>query len=81
MGSITQTVGSYVGGISQQPDELKKPGQLVEAQNVIPDVTQGLIKRPGSKFIASLSDNSTSALNSNSSGRWFHYYRDEAEQY
>ena len=81
MGSITQTIPSFIGGISQQPDELKKPGQLVEAQNVIPDVTQGLIKRPGSKFIASLSDNGTAALNSSATGRWFHYYRDETEQY
>jgi len=81
MTSITQTVPHYTGGISQQPDEKKLPGQVVEAKNVLPDVTQGLLKRPGGKLIASLSDNSTSALNSNTNGKWFHYYRDEAEQY
>jgi hypothetical protein len=81
MASITQTVPHYTGGISQQPDEKKLPGQVVEAINVLPDVTQGLLKRPGGRLIASLSDNSTSALNSNTNGKWFHYYRDEAEQY
>ena len=81
MTSIRQTVPHYTGGISQQPDEKKLPGQVVEAKNVFPDVTQGLLKRPGGKLIASLSDNGTAALNSNANGRWFHYYRDEAEQY
>ena len=81
MSSITQTIGSYTGGISQQPDELKLPGQVSDALNVLPDVTQGLLKRPGGKFVASLSDNGTAALNSNTNGKWFHYYRDEAEQY
>ena len=81
MTSITQTIPHYTGGISQQPDEKKLPGQVVEAKNVLPDVTQGLLKRPGGKLIASLSDNSTAALNSNTNGKWFHYYRDEAEQY
>ena len=81
MTSIRQTIPSYHAGISQQPDELKTPGQVVEAKNVLPDVVQGLMKRPGSKLIASLSDNGTAALNSEVNGKWFHYYRDEAEQY
>ena len=81
MASITQTINSYTGGISQQPDEKKIPGQVVNAINVLPDVTQGLQKRPGAELVASLSDNGTAALNSQTNGRWFHYYRDEAEQY
>lgn len=78
MATITQTIPSYIGGISQQPDELKMPGQLTVAKNVTPDITEGLAKRPGSKLIASLSDGSK---NSVTNGRWFHYYRDENEQY
>ena len=81
MASVTQTINSYTGGISQQPDSKKVPGQVVDAINVLPDVTQGLQKRPGAELVASLSDNSTSALNSQTNGRWFHYYRDENEQY
>ena len=81
MASISQTIQQYTGGISQQPDEKKVPGQVTDAINVLPDVTQGLLKRPGAELVASLSDNGTAALNSNTNGKWFHYYRDEAEQY
>ena len=81
MASVTQTINSYTGGISQQPDQKKLPGQVVDAINVLPDVTEGLQKRPGAELVASLSDNSTSALNSQTNGRWFHYYRDETVSY
>ena len=75
MASITQQIPSYVGGISQQPDELKVPGQLNKAKNFIPDVTHGLIKRPGSRLIGG----NLGAYTTDS--KWFHYYRDENEQY
>ena len=81
MASITQQIPTLTGGVSQQADELKVPGQVNVADNVLPDITHGLMKRPGGKLIASLSDNSTAALNSVEKGRWFHYYRDEQEQY
>jgi len=72
MTSITQTIPSFVAGISQQPDDLKLPGQVNNLVNVIPDITSQLGKRPGSKFINTLSGAS-------SNGAWFSYYRDEAE--
>jgi len=75
MASISQTIPNYVSGISEQPDELKTPGQVTVAKNVLPDVTQGLIKRPGGKLIGS----ALSAYTTDS--KWFHYYRDEDEQY
>ena len=81
MTSISQTIPSYINGISQQPDTLKTPGQVSTAKNVIPDVTEGMMKRPGGRLVDSLSDDSTSANNSVTTGRWFSYYRDEAEQY
>lgn len=81
MSTISQTIPSYNNGISQQPDSLKLPGQLNIAQNVLPDITEGLQKRPGGRLIKSLSDDGTSANNSVALGRWFSYYRDEAEQY
>ena len=74
MAGITQTIPTYWGGISEQPDELKKPGQVTKAINVLPDITSGLIKRPGSKLIGT-------DLNSETNGKWFSYYRDETEQY
>ena len=76
MASVTQTIPSYTGGISQQPDELKVPGQLNVAKNVMPDITEALTKRPGSRFIKELAtDNPTNGV------KWFSYYRDETEQY
>ena len=78
MANITQTIHSLTGGISQQPDEQKIPGQVKNLVNAVPDITFGLLKRPAGKFVASLSDGSN---NSTADGRWFHYYRDENEQY
>ena len=78
MANITQTIPALTAGISQQPDEQKIPAQVKDMVNALPDVTQGLTKRPAGKFVASLSDGSN---NSTADGRWFHYYRDENEQY
>ena len=74
MANITQTIHSLTAGISQQPDEAKIPGQVRDMVNAIPDVTQGLMKRPAGKFVSTLTG-------STADGRWFHYYRDENEQY
>ena len=74
MPTVTQTIPNYTGGISEQPDQLKVPGQVKSIQNAIPDIVRGLYKRPGSKRIG------TSPLtNVQSNGSWFHYYRDETE--
>ena len=81
MANVTQTIPNLTQGISQQPDEYKVPGQVVDMINGLPDVTQGLQKRPAGKFVASLSDNASSAFNATADGKWFHYYRDEGEQY
>ena len=51
MSSVTQTIPTLTGGLSQQPDELKIPGQVSVATNVIPDVTHGLLKRPDEKYV------------------------------
>ena len=74
MASVTQTIPQFSLGMSEQPDNLKFPGQVTEIVNAIPDVTRGLFKRPGAKRIG------TDALtNVQSGGSWFHYFRDESE--
>ena len=74
MASITQTIPQYSLGMSEQPDQLKFPGQVTEVTNAIPDLTKGLFKRPGAKRIG------TDALAGvHSGGSWFHYFRDETE--
>ncbi len=74
MATVTQQVPNYVLGISEQPDELKLPGQVKDLVNAIPDVTLGCIKRPGSKLIKKITTNSGTLS-------WFHIYTDEDNQY
>ena len=81
MANVTQTIHSLTQGISQQPDEQKIPGQVNDMENALPNITQGLLKRPAGEFVGSLTGNSNSALDATTTGRWFHYYRDETEQY
>jgi len=74
MTAVSQQIPSYHGGISEQPDSLKKLGQVKDVVNAIPDITWGLYKRPGSKRIGIDKFN-----NVQDNGSWFHYYRDESE--
>lgn len=74
MAVVNQKIPNLLGGVSQQPDSLKLPGQVREALNVVPDPTYGLLKRPGLKLVSSLQ-------NASSGGQWFAIFRDEAEKY
>lgn len=74
MAGVSQTIPSYTGGISEQPDYIKNPGQVKDAINVIPDITYGLYKRLGAKRIT------TNALSPHGgTSTWFHYYRNVEE--
>ena len=68
MAGISQKISNFVQGFSDQPDELKAPGFVKDAVNVFPDVTFGLLKRPGFALVKELE-------NSVTDGRWFSYYR------
>ena len=74
MASITQTIPQYSLGMSEQPDQLKFPGQVTEITNAIPDLTKGLFKRPGAARIGA-----DALANVQSGGAYFHYYRDDNE--
>ena len=75
MSSISQTIPSYVAGISEQPDQLKLSGQVKDCVNALPDVTRMLGKRPGCEFLRE--DTGANAH----LGHWFDIYRDPNEQY
>ena len=75
MAGITQQIPNYIFGMSEQPDELKVPGQVKDLVNGLPDVTRGLAKRPGSALVASMFPTFTSG------SHWFNIERDENEQY
>ena len=74
MAGISQKVPNYILGVSQQPDELKSPGQVNDIKNGIPDITHGLIKRPGGKLISTITPNSGTLS-------WFHIYENSTDQY
>jgi hypothetical protein len=75
MAAISQVIPNLLGGVSQQPDPLKLPGQVREAENVLLDPTFGCRKRPPTQFIGKLSsDIPTNA-------KWFPIFRDGVERY
>jgi len=76
MPNVTQTISSYLGGVSKQPDTKKLPGQLVDCINAYPDPTFGLTKRPGFKYLKNLGNE-----NIYSNGKWFYIHRDGDEKY
>jgi hypothetical protein len=76
MASITQKVTNYLGGVSKQPDVQMVPGQVRDAINAYPDPTFGLVKRPGTKYIATIGTGTQFHT-----GRWFDIIRDGKEGY
>ena len=54
MAAVTQRISNYLSGVSKQPDSKKLPGQVRECINGLADVTLGMTKRPGFKFISKL---------------------------
>ena len=73
MTSITQKIPNYIGGISQQPDELMPLGSVRDAVNVFPDVTDGLRKRAGSRLV--------NPLVTEPDGTWFHFNYADNQKY
>ena len=74
MAAVNQRIPNFLGGVSQQPDKIKFPGQLRACDNAVPDITFGLRKRPPAEFIANLSG-------ANNYGKWFEIIRDDDEKY
>lgn len=74
MAAVSQKIPNLIGGVSEQPDQLKLPGQLRSCTNFYPDPTFGLAKRPGLQGIRTLS-------NTLGNGVWFPILRDSEEKY
>lgn len=47
---VSDSYSSLVMGVSEQVPELRRPGQLSEQVNMLPDPVEGLTRRPGSVF-------------------------------
>ena len=75
MAAISQTINNVLGGVSQQPDPVKLPGQVREAVNAYLDPTFGCTKRPGTQYIGLLADDVPETA------EWFPIFRDGQERY
>ena len=75
MAAVSQKIPNLLGGVSQQPDPVKLPGQVREAENIYLDPTFGCRKRPGTELVAQL------ATDVPRDSRWFPIFRDNNERY
>lgn len=76
MALVSQSISSFKGGVSQQPDVVRYPDQLKEQINAFSSEVEGLQKRPPSIHIGRLGDSL-----GNSKVRYHIINRDENEQY
>ena len=75
MAAVSQKIPNLLGGVSQQPDPVKLPGQVRAAENVYLDPTFGCRKRPGTESVATLAEDVPA------DARWFSIFRDNNERY
>ncbi len=78
MAAVSQATTTLLGGISQQPDPNKLPGQVRDAVNVQLNPTFGCEKRPASKYKATLATDINGGVNN---VKWFDIFRDSVEAY
>ena len=74
MAQLNQRIPNFLGGVSQQPDKIKFPGQVRVCDNAVPDITFGLTKRPPAEQVRTLA-------NATSGGFWYEIIRDGDEKY
>jgi hypothetical protein len=78
MTAISQRISNFIGGVSQQADEKMLLGQVKDALNCYPDITLGMLKRPGGKFLGRLASLTANTANT---AAWFSMFRDNQEKY
>ena len=83
MAAVTQRIPNYLSGVSKQADSKKLPGQVKECINGLPDVTLGMTKRPGFKFISKLKNTSGTDFSGTQldNAKWFYINRDTSTRY
>ncbi len=78
MTAISQRIPNFIGGVSQQADEKMLLGQVKEALNCYPDITLGMLKRPGGKFLGRLSG---LTANTADNAAWFSILQSATDKY
>ena len=74
MPAVNQRIPNFLGGVSQQPDTIKYPGQVRVCDNAVPDITFGLVKRPPGEFCGKLNNVTTT-------GTYYEILRDGDEKF
>lgn len=75
MAAVSQKVLNYLGGVSREIDQQKRPGYVKDLRNTYPDITFGMTKRPGFNFVKELG---TEAQYANAYWFFFRYSDDES---
>lgn len=78
MTAISQRIPNFIGGVSQQADEKMLLGQVKDALNCYPDITLGMLKRPGGKFLGKLSGLTANTANN---AAWFSILQSATDKY
>ena len=78
MTQVTQLIPSYLGGVSKQTDDKKKPGQVSEITNAMPDITYGLLKRSGFNWVRNVASSNGDSLDY---AKWFFVTRGGLDAY
>jgi hypothetical protein len=73
MATVSQRIPNFLGGVSTQPDNEKEINQVSEIINGYTDLTLGLHKRSGTRWIADLANGVSTALFPNA--KWFYIDR------
>ena len=83
MAAVTQRISNYLSGVSKQTDSKKLPGQVKECINGLPDMTLGMTKRPGFKFISKLKNTGGTDFSGTQldGAKWFYINRDTTASY
>ena len=71
---LNTSIPNLAQGVSQQPDNLRYPGQCDEQVNAWSTVVEGLVKRPNSRFLYDTD------LGANVSSNLFSHYVDRDDQ-
>jgi hypothetical protein len=80
---LTQSISSFLGGVSQQSPHLRADNQCEEMVNAFPSMTEGLVKRQPSSIVAAIRDASTNIYSgiTASSAKCHLIVRDATEKY
>jgi len=83
MAAVTQRIPNFLSGVSKQADSKKLPGQVKECINGLPDMTLGMTKRPGFKFISKLKNTGGTDFSGTQldNAKWFYINRDTSTRY